>query len=139
MIEHFIHPLKQAIRNDMLKNFSIFMRLSSVLEESKQELVYILARILSYTSQQVEKKQSHHFVSVEGLVEEHRLMLMDQIVGNALVQDISPVFFSSMNEQPLMHIINGLFHQVLCLKQGVYEELKMFKQESTNIEIEEEE
>ena len=64
---------------------------------------------------------------------------MNQIVGSQLVQAISPAFFSSLNELPLMHIINGLFHQVLCLKQGVYEELKMFKQESTNVEIEVEE
>ena len=56
-----------GVTGDVLENqenFSIFMRLSSVLLESKQELVYILGSILSYTTQHVEKKAAHQAVSV---------------------------------------------------------------------------
>ena len=91
------------------ENFSIFLRLSSVFEENKAELAYILARILHYSTQEISKENPYKSIEMESIMETHILGLINQIVGSQLVQAISPVFFSNVNEAPLMHIIKGLF------------------------------
>ena len=104
------------------ENFSILMRFTLVLEENKEELVYLLAKIIHYCSSLVES-HAHQRIkpNIHALFSTHRLKLTDFLLNQPLVKIIAPLFFSNLNEQPLMEIVGTWFHSVLCIKNGVYE------------------
>jgi hypothetical protein len=50
----------------------------------------------------------------------NRMRLLDEVLGQEVVKVVGPKFFSNVNEQPLLRIVDGWFYHVLCVKQGLY-------------------
>lgn len=53
-------------------------------------------------------------------MDKNKLKLMDSIQSQEVVKVVNPLFFSNVNEIPLMQIVNAWFYQILCIKQGLY-------------------
>jgi hypothetical protein len=51
------------------------------------------------------------------------LKLVEAILNQPNIKNISPLFFSNENEKPLMEIINNWLYNILCIKLGVYEDM----------------
>lgn len=104
------------------ENFSILMRFTLVLEENKEELVYLLAKLIHYCSSSVQNYAHQRFKpNIHALFTTHRLKLTEFLLSQPLVKLMAPLFFSNINEQPLMEIIESWFVSILCIKNGVYE------------------
>lgn len=112
------------------ENFSILMRFDLVLEENKEELVYLLAKLVHYCSSSV-PSYAHQRVkpSIHSLFATHRLKVAEFLLNQPLVKLMAPLFFSNINEQPLMEIIENWFVSILCIKNGVYEQGEEMEEE----------
>ena len=49
-----------------------------------------------------------------------KIKLMDSILSQETVRVVNPLFFSNVNETPLMRIIDAWFYHTICIKQGLY-------------------
>lgn len=58
--------------------------------------------------------------SILEILENNRLKLVDRILNQEIVKVVNPIFFSNVNEEPLMRIVDSWFYHVLCVKQGLY-------------------
>lgn len=54
------------------------------------------------------------------MMNQNRLKLVDRILNQEVIKVVNPIFFSNVNEQPLMNIIDSWFYHILCIKQGLY-------------------
>lgn len=81
------------------ENFSILMRFSLILDENKEELIYLLAKIIHYCSTSVDC-HAHQRIkpNISLLFSTHRLKLTDFLLNQPLVKLIAPLFFSNLNE-----------------------------------------
>lgn len=53
-------------------------------------------------------------------MDKNKAKLMDKIMGQEIIKVINPLFFSNVNEVPLMRIVEAWFYHTLCIKQGLY-------------------
>ena len=105
------------------ENFSIFTRLSSVFQQNKAELIFILAEILHFTIKiNLSPKNSTTQQGVLNLMGDNEVQLVDKVVNHEVIKLVNPPFFSNHNEAPLMTIINGWFYHIIGIKQGLYGE-----------------
>lgn len=104
------------------ENFSILLRLSAVFLENREELAYLLCKILQYVSTEVPcTPHNRKKPKPEQLIEAHRLRVVEAVLNQQNVRVITPDFFSNQNEEPLMAIIHVWLHAVLCIKNGIYD------------------
>jgi hypothetical protein len=104
------------------ENFSILMRLSAVFLENREELAYLLCKILQYVSTEVPcSPHQRKKPSPEQLIEAHKLRVVSAVLNQENVRVVGPDFFSNQNEEPLMAIIYVWLHAVLCIKNGIYD------------------
>jgi hypothetical protein len=105
--------------------------MSCIFLENREELIYLLSHILNFVSGSIVAKNGlqNKKETLKDIINNNRLKLIDAILNQSNIKNISPVFFSNQNEKPLMEIINNWLYNVLCIKHGVYD--------SNNMEIEE--
>ena len=83
---YFTEEEKWELTQSILKNqdnFSIFMRLNSVFEENKEELVYVLTKILRFCTVELNVKERYN-TTQEQIVEimnQNKLKLMDDLMN----------------------------------------------------------
>lgn len=70
------------------------------------------------------------------MMNQNRLKLVDRILNQEVIKVVNPIFFSNVNEQPLMRIIDNWLYHVLCIKQGLYEQDLEDEGEETHFEEE---
>jgi hypothetical protein len=103
------------------ENFSIVVRLSTVFLENREELAYLLCKIIQYVSGEIPCSPHHRKKpNPESIIEGHKLRLVEAVLLQENIRVMSPEFFSNQNEEPLMAIICVWLHAVLCIKNGIY-------------------
>lgn len=78
------------------ENFSIFLRLATAFLENKEELVYLLAKIIQYVSKEIvcaphQRKKP----CPEQLIEAHRLKVVENVLTQENIRVMAPDFFSN--------------------------------------------
>ena len=53
-------------------------------------------------------------------MDKHKNKLIDRIMNQEIIKVVNPIFFSNVNEVPLMSIFGAWFYHTLCIKQGLY-------------------
>lgn len=78
------------------ENFSIVLRLSYVFLENKEELVYLLCKIIQYVSKEVPcSPHQRKKPNPESIIEAHKLRLVEALLLQENVKVMSPEFFSN--------------------------------------------